>query len=412
MTLMSLAANTASGRGVYGPLADVIVVDLSTGVAGAYGSKLLADYGAYVLKVEQPGTGDELRREPPFSDPYNASETSVLHLYLNSSKQSLTLDVSQATGRSILHKLLGDASVLLVDGRPGQLDALGLSTEIRAREFPALVTTAISAYGSTGPYADWPATNLTSFAMGGQMALTGEPDQEPLKNAGYQGEYQAGLNAFTATLCGLWAAGEDDTGDEIDISAMECMASTLELMLNSYCYLQQDNWSGRRGNVMSAAIGLYPAADGYLGVHAMPRNWPALARLMDAEWAVTDDRFSDAAARLAHDDELRALTYAWSSQQNASETYLRAGELRAPVAFVHDMPALLASEHLKSRDYFVELEHPVAATMKYPGLPFSMSETPGELRRAPLLGEHTNDVLNAFGYDAKEIELLRANGTV
>jgi crotonobetainyl-CoA:carnitine CoA-transferase CaiB-like acyl-CoA transferase len=176
--------------------------------------------------------------------------------------------------------------------------------------------------------------------------------------------------------------------DVIDISAMECMASTLEIMLNSYSYLKTDYWPGRRGNVVSSVLGLYPCEDGYLGVHAMPRNFRALARLMDAEWMLEDERFKDAASRLQHDDELRAMVYAWASQQQKKEAYGRAGEIHAPVAYVHEIPDLFESPHLKEREYFQELQHPVAGRLAYPGPLFRMSETPAEARPAPSRSAH------------------------
>jgi crotonobetainyl-CoA:carnitine CoA-transferase CaiB-like acyl-CoA transferase len=395
-----------------GPLTGLVIIDLSCGVGGGYCTKLLADYGADVVKVEQPGTGDPVRHEGPFADASDRLETGALHLYLNTNKKSLTLDVETPTGQQLLERLLENADALVVDGEPGRLDALGLGEAVRRERFPRLVTTLVSAYGQDGPWADAPATHLTAFAAGGQMAVTGDPDREPLKNGGYQADYQAGLNAFAATLAGLWAAGDSGIGDDIDISAMECMASTLELMLNTYCYLQVDNWTGRRGNIMSSVVGLYPCADGYLGVHAMPRNWPALVHLMESEWMLEDERFRESAARLQNDDELRAFVYAWASDKEKKEVYARAGTVRAPVAYVHDMADLLESPHLAERDYFHEIDHPVAGKLTYPGAPIVMSETPWQPGRAPLVGEHTDEVLTGLGLTPEDIKVLAGQGII
>jgi crotonobetainyl-CoA:carnitine CoA-transferase CaiB-like acyl-CoA transferase len=389
------------------------VIDLSTGVAGAYCTKLLADYGADVIKIEAPGIGDPVRLQGPFADPSMPGETGALHLYLNTNKRSITLDIGEGTGLAMLGELLRKADALVDDGPAGALDARGLSRAERRKTYPRLVTTLVSAFGQDGPYAARPATNLTTFATGGQMAVTGDPDREPLKNGGYQALYQAGLNAFSATLAGLWVAGEDGEGDEIDISAMECMVSSLELMLNTYAYLKTDLWGGRRGNIMSAAIGIYPCADGYLGVHAMPRNWPALARLMDAEWLIDDERFHDQATRLQHEDELRAIFYGWAADKEKREVYARAGEMRAPVAYVHDMEDLVQSPQLAARNYFQSVDHPIAGPLTYPGPPIRMSETPWRAGRAPLLGEHTSEVLcGEIGLTAGDLDVLRGQGVV
>jgi crotonobetainyl-CoA:carnitine CoA-transferase CaiB-like acyl-CoA transferase len=245
------------------------------------------------------------------------------------------------------------------------------------------------------------------------MALTGEPDREPLKNGGYQAEYQAGLNAFTATLAGLWAADDTGDGDEIDIAAMEVMASTLEASLNTYCYLQRPALGGRRGNIMSSVIGIYPCADGYLGVHAMPRNWPALARLIEGDDLVTDERFYSQAARLQHEDELRATIYAWAGDKDKREVYAAAGKMRAPVAYVHDMADLYESPQLAARHYFHEVEHPLAGTLHYPGAPAGMSETPWQTTRAPLLGEHNGAVSKGLlGLSDADLSVLHGQGVI
>ena len=396
-----------------GPLVGTRVVDTSQGVGGSYCTKLLADFGATVVKVEPPGVGDPIRSQGPFASEERPLESGALHLYLNTGKQSLTLDTSTITGRRLLAQLLQNANALVDDRDVGILDEEGFGPESVQERFPGLVVTRISAYGQSGPYADRAATNLTSLAMGGQMAMTGDEDREPLKNGGYQAEYQAGLNGMVATLAGLWAADRDGEGDDIDVAAMECMASTLELALNQYCYTQVDNWSGRRGNIMSSVVGLYPCADGYIGVHAMPRNFPALTRLMDSEWMLESEEFGTGAARLQHEDELRAMVYAWSADQNKKEVYERAGQLRAPVAYVHEIPDLLESPQLAARNYLREIDHPVAGRQTYPGAPWQMSETPWAEGRAPLLGEQTDQILRAdLGLSEGDISILRGEGIV
>ncbi|MCZ2112160.1 MAG: CoA transferase, partial [Dehalococcoidia bacterium] len=391
----------------------VRIIDLSVGVAGAYCTKLLAGFGAEVIKVEPPGTGDPIRAFPPAATAGYPLETGALHLYLNANKRSITLNLDTPTGQDLLGKLLREAAILVDDRPPGTLAAQGFAPERLETDYPHLVTTLISPFGQDGLYAHLPATNLTTFASGGQMAITGDPDREPLKNAGYQAEYQAGLNAFTATLAGLWAAESSGEGDIIDISAMEVMASTLELMLNTYSYLKADVWATRRGNILSSLIGIYPCADGYLGVHAMPRNWPALARLMDADWMLDDERFRDGAGRLANDDELRALVYAWAADKNKKEVFARAGSMHAPVAYVHDMADLLESPHLEERRSFEQVEHPLAGPLTYPGPPFRLSETPWRSGPAPLLGEDTAEMLgNLAGIDDASLDVLRGNAVI
>ena len=374
-----------------GPLAGIVVLDLSTGIGGPFCSKLLADYGADVIKVEPPG-GDPARHLGPFPDDTPHRERSAAFLYLNTNKRSVALDLAQTDGRDTFLRLVERADVVVENFAPGSMAALGLGWEELRACRPSLVLTSVTPFGQDGPYAGYRATNLTAYAMGGQMALTGDPDREPLKAGGYQAEYQAGLNAFAATGIALFAALLDGRGEHLDIGAMQCMASVLEAAVPFWAYLGRPG-VGRRGNVMSALIGLYPCADGYLGIHAMPRNWGPLAETMGMPHLATDERYSTQRARLDHNDELVATLYAWAAEQRTKEVYARAGTMRGPIAYVHTLEDLLASPQLRVRRFFGEVEHPLAGRLTYRGGPFSMSDSPWRAGRAPLLGEHTQVVL-------------------
>ena len=235
-----------------GLLSQLTILDLTEGAGGPFCTKLLADYGARVIKVERPGRGDPARRVGPFPLGPNPStslsagpstlrpgsgqaslragpEAGVLFRYLNTSKESVTLDLATASGRRLLLDLVEHADALVESFPPGHLDALGLGVEALHRRNPRLIVTSATAFGQTGPYSGYRCTDLTAFAAGGQMALAGDPEREPLMNAGHQAAYQAGIHAFGATLTGLYAVGVLEVGQHIDCSAMECMAATLEL---------------------------------------------------------------------------------------------------------------------------------------------------------------------------------------
>ena len=234
-------------------LAALRVLDLSEGVAGSYCAKLLADYGAEVIKIERPGGGDPTRRHGPFAGDQPHPERGALFLYLNTNKKGITLDISQSTGARLLRRLITVSEVMVESYPPGYLAGLGLGYAALSALKPRLVVTSITPFGQTGPYSSYKATNLTAFAAGGQMSLTGEPDREPLKNGGYQAEYQAGLHAFAATAVAAVSADATEVGQHVDISAMECQASALELYLPFYAYLKRD-LSQRRGSVPVAFV--------------------------------------------------------------------------------------------------------------------------------------------------------------
>lgn len=395
-----------------GALEGVTVLELSEGVSGPFCGKLLAAYGAEVIRVEPPG-GDPARRHGPFPDDIPHSERSALFLYLNTGKLGVTLDIGKATGARLLERLVLEADVVVENLPAGRLDSLGLGYRELAAKNARLLMISVSPFGRGGPYADRRSTNLTSFAAGGQMYLTGDPGREPLQNGGYQADYQAGLNAFSATVVGLLGVAASDAGQHIDVSAMECQAAILEAFLPDYAYRRSEALTKRRGNFSSAVIGLYPCEDGYLGIHAMPRQFVALARTMDLEWMLEDERFRDNRSRLRHDDELAAHFYAWCLGQRKAEAYARAGELRAPLAYVHTLADLAKSPQLQAREYFQEVEHPRAGRLTYPGPPFRLSEAPARTDRAPLLGEHNDEVFGGrLGLGRRDLVRLRANGII
>jgi crotonobetainyl-CoA:carnitine CoA-transferase CaiB-like acyl-CoA transferase len=393
-------------------LEDYVVLDITTGVAGPYCTKLLADYGAEVIKFEPPA-GDPARREGPFPDDDANAEAGALFLYLNTNKKSVTLDLSVPSGAEVFRRLVPGAHLLVSDRPPAALAELGLGFEALHALNREMAMLSLSYFGESGPYAGWVATNLTAFATGGQMAMTGAPDREPLKPGGYQADYQLGLNGFSAAVTALFDAAMTGEGQYCEVAAIECMASTLEASLNTYAYTGRDFWRGRRGNILSALIGIYPAADGYIGVHAMPRNFKALLETMEMPELAEDPRFATAQARLQHEDDLRATLYGWSLSHSKKEVYARAGQLRGPVAYVHDMQDLFDSPHVRARNYLVEVDHPAAGRLTYPRGPFLMSETPPRAGRAPLLGEHTVEVLSSrAGLDPAAIEVLAGAGVI
>lgn len=228
-------------------LSEFLVLDLSQGVAGAFCGRLFAAYGAEVVKIEPP-SGDPLRRYGPFVGGLPHPERGALHLFLNAGKKSVTLDLTTRSGASLFADLVLDADVAIETFVPGWLDSLGLGwPQLRALR-PRLCLLSITPFGQTGPYADWKATSLTTFAAGGQMALTGDPQREPLRSAGHQAFYQAGLYAFVAALAVLNGIVLEDNGQHIDISVMECQAAALEHHLPDYAYPRPETAPRRRGS--------------------------------------------------------------------------------------------------------------------------------------------------------------------
>ncbi len=393
------------------PLTGIRILDLTSGVSGPWCTKLLADYGADVIKVERPGIGDESRGHGVFPRGVPDREASALFLWLNTSKRSVTIDLSTPTGRELALRIAAQCDAVVLDQRPSELEALRLTPDVFQRLKPSLAVTSVTAFGQSGPYAGWRATNLTAYAAGGQHHLTGAPDREPLQNGGYQALYQGGTWAFGATLCAIWDARRSGAGQVAEVAGQEVMASILEIYLPDFAYRKSEALTTRRGNMASAAVGIYPAADGYIGVHCMPKNWPQLLDAMDAQWMAEDERFRDNRARLRNDGDLSAQLYLWTTSVTKHEAYERAGRARAPISPLNTVADLLESPHLRARGFFRSIEHPCAGAAAYPGPPARMPATPPETRRAPLLGEHTAQVLSELlGLSPRDLARLRATG--
>jgi len=397
-----------------GPLTHLRILDLTSGVSGPWCGKLLADYGADVIKAERPGTGDPSRGHGPFPGDVPDREASALFLWLNTSKRSITLDITSRTGREIGMRLAATCDAVLLDQRPSERRALGLTREdFVAAAGERIVTTSVTAFGQSGPYSKWLATNLTSYATGGQHYLTGDADREPMQNGGYQALYQAGTWAFGATLAAIWDARVTGFGQEAEVAGQEVMASILEIYMPDWAYRKSAALLSRRGNMATAAVGVYPVIDGHIGIHAMPKNWPQLLDALDMHWMNDDERFRDNRARLRNDDELMAQFYIWTAGVTKAEAYALAGQYRAPISPVNTIADLLASRHLAAREFFVEVERSGAGTLRYPGAPARMPVTPARPRHAPRLGEHNGDVYrDVVGLTPDDLVTLSAAGVI
>ena len=388
-----------------GLLEGVRALDLTHYFAGPYCTRLLAGLGADVVKVERPPLGDPLRLFGPFAsrpgaaratDDTAPTEDGAWHLYLNAGKRSLALDLKTEPGRETLLRLAEQADLLVENFAPGTLEMLGLGYEELRRINPALVVTSISNFGQTGPYRDWKAAEVNLYAMGGLMNITGEPDQEPLKEGVPLAQLGAGQNAFVATMAALMYAEETGEGQQIDVSIAEYATNILENALMQYSYSGQEYTRvGNRG-YGRAAWGIYPCRDGFVGIIAGPdHRWPEVARIMERE-ELADPRFASRRGRQDNADEVDALMLPWLIDHNKVDIFKAGQDSGLGFSFVATMQDILEMEQLLARDYFVELEHPATGTLRYPGAPISceVDANAWVFRRAPLFGEHTASVLS------------------
>jgi crotonobetainyl-CoA:carnitine CoA-transferase CaiB-like acyl-CoA transferase len=369
-----------------GALAGLKVLELGEMVAAPYCTKLLADLGADVIKLERPDGGDPARRRGPFPGDAPDPEKSALFLYLNTSKRSLTLDLESEAGRERFLALAARADILVEDRAPGALADLGLGYEVLAARNPGLVVTSITPYGQNGPRCQDKSHHLNLYHSAGHaspFAELGASDaRAPSRAGGYLGEYDAGLTASLGTLAAVYGREESGRGQHIDVSKQEAMMCLERVTIGRFAN-EPDPFSGRGPG------GLLKASDGWVMITTLEQHqWEGLVRAMGSpEWCQAE-WCRDSAARMANTEQVREHIERWTSGLEREEIYHLAQREGTPAAPVRDFAEVLGWEQARSRDFFRELDHPAAGKIPYPTLPYRSQGLPFMGRAAPRLGEH------------------------
>jgi CoA:oxalate CoA-transferase len=404
-------------------LSDLHVLDLSQGVAGPYCTKLLADYGAEVIKIEPP-TGDVSRRLGPFPEDLPHPEKGGLFLHLNTNKKSVTLDVATTSGVVILKKLLAKADVLVESSPPGRMDELGIGYDQLKGDFPRLVYASISSFGQTGPYREYHANSLVAMAMSSIMYNTGEPDREPLVTGTEPAGYFAGLQAFVGILAALANRERNspaEKGEHVDVSLVESTAAAEEYNAAMYAYMGAIRRRFYSRHVFGYPMDIMPSQDGHVvvipGAEGFPRplmqeGVSLMALLLENPDLDENPLFQRMQERYTRWQELDELLLPWLTSHPSRQIVETAQELRMPFALVPTVADLLDDAHLAARGFFEEIEHPGAGKIRHPGAPFQMSETPWGTAPAPTLGQDNEAVLGDVGYDRQDLGILRDRGVI
>ncbi|MCH7843858.1 MAG: CoA transferase [Chloroflexi bacterium] len=395
-----------------GLLNGIRVLDLGSGISGPWCAKILADYGAEVIKVESPGSGDAARRMGPFAGDDPDPEKSLTFLYLNTNKKGVTLDPSSASGRRLLDRLLAEADVLVENYPPARSKELGLDYASLAEVNPQVVVTSITPFGQTGPYRDYQATDIVTYALSGLMYHSGDSDQEPLRNVLDQSFYVAGITAAAATQVALFARLTSGEGQHVDVSAAECLGAHLVQPLPYYNYMGAVK--GRRPVRGAGFEELMPARDGYVAPSVQgSQPWSTIASLIGPE-ELQDEKFATAAGRVAHGEELKELLIKGLAQWDRMPLFLASGEQRLVFGMAQDAGDLAHCPHLEARDFFVEVDHPVVGRARYPGMAVRLpGETITGSQPAPLLGQHNSEIFGReLGYSTQDLVSLRQQGVI
>lgn len=395
-------------------LSGVKVVDLTWHIAGPYCTKLFADYGADVVKIERPDGGDPTRRMGPFYENDPSTEKSLLFLHLNTNKRSITLNLKTATGKKILKELVKDAHLLVENFSPHVMPSLGLDYDTMAKINPNLVMTSISNFGQTGPYRDYLASEIIINGMGGKMLDMGLPEREPQRGAANTYQYQAGNTASTATMMGLYVAETQGIGQHIDVSIFELLNTTMDHRTTNLVAYQ---YNGQIQAVRESVVGLLPngilrCQDGFVLSFVFPgmASWRNLGPMLGIPDLL--EQFPDP-FDVERRGELEALWVPFFFEHGKQELMEKAQAAGVSITAINTPKDVMEDAHFNAREFFVDVEHPITGKFKYPGAPYRTEEMPWKIRiPAPLLGQHNEDVYGALGYSKKDLVWLWEAGIV
>lgn len=387
------------------PLDGMTVLDATQVMAGPFCTLLLADMGANVIKVEKPDGDDSRRIGPPF-----IKGESAAYLGINRNKQSIVLDLHTDAGKDAFRRLASQVDVVAENYRPGTIARLGLGPNDLRKDHPELIYVSISGFGQTGPYAQRPGYDLVAQGMSGIMSVTGYPDSPPVKvsipladlNAGMFGAYGV-LSAYIHRL----KTGE---GQVVETSLLEAaIAYTV--------WESAELWgSGKtpmpKGSAhrMVAPYQALKTSDGFVNFAIGNQGiWERFCKACSLGDLIADKRFASNPTRVEHYQELAAELERTTTTKSSAEWLAFCEEISVPAGPIYDMAEVYSDPHVLERDMLKVLDHPVAGPVNHIGLPVKMSLTPGEIRMpAPVLGQHTADVLSRFGFSVDEIASVQA----
>ena len=392
------------------PLQGIRVIDFSQILAGPFCTMLLADMGADVVKVEKPNGGDDTRRYgPPFIEGESAA-----FLTLNRNKRSIVLDLKSEQGLGVVRRMLADADVMLHNFRPGVVDRMGLGYADVSAMNPAIVYCAVSGFGATGPYSQRAGFDLVAQGMSGLMSINGFPDAPPAKVGVPMADLNTGMFCAYGILTAYINRLATGKGQHVDASLLESgMAYTL---YESATYFATGEVAGPLGSAhrMIAPYQAFATQDGYINIGAANQNnWERMCRAVGRDDLLDDARFASNPERMVNIQSLTPImeeTFRTQTTAHWVEILERAG---VPCGPIYNIEQVYADPHVQSRDMAVELQHPKAGGIRNIGVAVKLSDTPGSVRTpAPLLGQHTDEVLAEFDYADADIAALRQSGAL
>ncbi|MHB8770717.1 MAG: CaiB/BaiF CoA transferase family protein [Syntrophales bacterium] len=392
-----------------GALKGLRVVDMTRVLAGPYCAMLLADMGAEVIKVEEPGKGDDARGYPPF-----LRGSSAYFNNLNRNKQSIVLNLKKQEAKEILMNLLKKADVLLENFKPGTMDKLGFGYESVRDVNPGIIYASISGFGQYGPYKDRPGYDIIGQAMGGLMSVSGWPDSPPTRTGTAMADIVAGLNACIGILASLKGRERTGMGERIDVSLVDSMVSAMETVIQ--IYLVEGRIPQRVGNRYEfiAPYNSFQAEDGWVVIGVGGQEvWKRFCKVIGREALAEAPEFLTNRDRVVNVARLDGIVTEWTSKRKVADIVSLLMEVSVPCSPILDVEQICNDPHIaKAREMIVEMDHPSEGKMNVVSCPIKFSRMKPTIRStAPLHGEHTEQVLTGIlGISKEEYARLKASG--
>jgi crotonobetainyl-CoA:carnitine CoA-transferase CaiB-like acyl-CoA transferase len=408
--MTSTTTDTATERNT-GPLAGVKVIEMGTLIAGPFGSRLLAEFGAEVIKIEPPKKGDPIRNWRVLHN-----GTSLWWYVQSRNKKCITLDCASPQGKAVLKKLLAEADVLVENFRPGTLDKWGFTREALEEINPRLIISRISGFGQTGPYSKRAGYGAIGESMGGIRYLTGYPGMAPTRVGISLGDSLAALYSVIGILMALYHRDvKQGGGQEIDVALYEAVFSLMESMVPEYD--QKQVIRERTGAVLAgiAPSNVYPTRDGKYAVIAANGDaiMQRLLKLMGREDLLDDERFANNEMRVKNMAFIDDLIAQWSSALDLGACLDLLNENGVPAGPIYSIEDIFRDAQYQARDMILDVAHPEFGMLKVPGIVPKLSKTPGSVQwLGPKLGEHNLEVLKQIGLTDQQIEQMAAQGVI
>ena len=395
------------------PLAGYRVLDLA-GPLGFHCTKLLADMGADVIKIEPP-RGDEGRRVPPFKDDSPHPEKSLYFLHYNTNKRSITLDVEKPDGRAIVLELARKADVVIETYSPAQREELGLGYQELSAGNPGLIHASITPFGETGPWRDYKANDIAGIALGNLLYLAGEPGEPPLQPPGEIAYGMASTYGAFGIAVALYHRLESGRGQHIVVSMHECAGHIAGYFIPNYGYSGAKPARASRKGEETDLYDPYPTKNGYARIFIIPvEQWRRLVDWMGRPPSISGPEFEKMAFRRKNPEIVVGAITEFCKRHTKEELYEEGQKRRIAVTPINTVGEFMNSEQVKARETFVAMEHPVIGKYLHFGPVPRLSESPGRITRAaPLIGEHNHEVYcGDLGMSNDDLVALRASGVI